>query len=179
MLDDPKYLLGHVVSATGVSASVLKAWLSREPRVIPLGPYDQQARGKGSARLFTLRRILAVGLTAELIHLGFTASRAGLLAFSFTDWSLRDSELLNQLEGPFLSVYPDNETPWLILNYNASLRAVLKTRRAHSEPPVASVVVVNCAVVAQRILARLDLKHDEAVGPELQEVHASSTAENT
>lgn len=84
-LDSPAWLLNSVAASTGVGLAVLKAWLSRDPVVVPLGPYDQEARGKGSARLFTLRRVLAVAITAELVRLGIAPSRAGELATTFMD----------------------------------------------------------------------------------------------
>jgi hypothetical protein len=64
---------------------VLKAWLSREPRVVALGPFDREAIGKGSSRVFTLRRVLATALTGELVRLGIAPSRAGASVFAATD----------------------------------------------------------------------------------------------
>src|SRR5262245_49809887 len=102
-LDTPRYLLSDAAAAAGVSPGTLKAWLSREPRVIALGPHDQRGRGKGTARLFTLRRVYAIAMTAELIALGFAASRAGILGFIFTESVLSNKKLTETL-GPFVEM---------------------------------------------------------------------------
>jgi hypothetical protein len=43
--DTPRYLLGDIAAAADVAPGTLKAWLSREPKVIPLGPHDPSSRG--------------------------------------------------------------------------------------------------------------------------------------
>ena len=59
-LDTPRYVLGDVAAAADVSPGTLKSWLTREPRVVRLGAYDQPGRGKGTPRLLTLRRLYAI-----------------------------------------------------------------------------------------------------------------------
>jgi hypothetical protein len=157
-LDTPKYLFGDVLRATNVTAPVLKAWLSRAPKVIALGAYDQDARGKGSARLFTLRRVLSIGITAELVRLGIKASHAGLLGYTYTDafaprekWDL----LVENETTPFLVAYPDSE----IISFAemGSLRNLLfLPPTPNREPQPASMAVVHCGRIAQRIVSSLE-----------------------
>jgi hypothetical protein len=84
-LDKPQFLLGTVAKVAGISPNLLKAWVSRDPNVIPLGDKDVGGKGKGSSRLFTLRRALNVALTAELTRIGIKASIAGKAARLVTD----------------------------------------------------------------------------------------------
>src|SRR5262245_54945197 len=99
-LDTPRYVLGDVAAAANVSPGTLKAWLSREPQVIHLGPYDQPGRGKGTPRLLTLRRLYAIAIASELVSLGFAPSRAGMLAFAFTDVNIEASRAFVESRRP-------------------------------------------------------------------------------
>src|SRR4051812_20870107 len=109
LLDDPQYLLSDVARAAEIKVSLVKSWVSREPRVILFGPFDRPSLGKGSARVFTLRRVICVALTAELVRLGLTASRAGTASFAFTDANLPfDAGSASPLKG---------EGDWLIVAY--------------------------------------------------------------
>lgn len=76
-------LLGDVAEAANIPPLVLKAWLDR--KVIPLSEYDQPAIGKGSARIFTFRRVLSIAIMAELTRLGITPSRAAAIGYFVTD----------------------------------------------------------------------------------------------
>jgi hypothetical protein len=84
-LDVPQFLLGDAAFTAGLSTTVLKAWLSRPPFVISLGEADTKPLGKGSARIFTLRRIVNIAVTAELVRLGITPKQAGAIGFHLTD----------------------------------------------------------------------------------------------
>jgi hypothetical protein len=161
-MDDPKYLLGDAAMAAGITTTLLKSWLSREPRVIHFGPYDHEGRGKGSTRLFTLRRILSVAIAAELVQLGVTASRAGHLAFIFTDTQFPElghgnaetSGTMN--EHALLVVYPDTE----IFNFvpagsDQSLRSMLARSGRPFTGPASSFVVVSYGAIADRVNAKL------------------------
>src|SRR3954453_14671269 len=111
-LDEPRYLFGDVAAAATMSHSVLKAWVSREPVVIRFGPYDRQPLGKGSARVFTLRRVFCVAITAELVRLGLKASSAGVVAYAYTD---SDGSRFNVADDALLVVFPGDNTD---LNFN-------------------------------------------------------------
>ncbi len=92
-LDVPQFLLGDAAFSADLSTSVLKAWLSREPLIIMLGETDMKPLGKGSARIFTLRRVVNIGVTAELVRMGITPKMAGLIGYHITDGMGRPSEL--------------------------------------------------------------------------------------
>jgi hypothetical protein len=74
-VDEPRYLLGQVAAAAGITADLLKTWIAR--KVIVLGEHDRDAHGKGSSRVFTLRRALIVAATAQFVHLGMSTTDAG------------------------------------------------------------------------------------------------------
>jgi hypothetical protein len=74
-IDEPRYLLGQVAYAAGISSGLLKAWITR--KVIFLTEYDREAHGKGSSRVFTLRTALVVALAAELVKMGISIKLAG------------------------------------------------------------------------------------------------------
>ena len=55
------------------------------------GGHDRQAHGKGSSRVFTLKRALAVGLAAELVKIGISIGLAGDLSGKVIDMTLQDA----------------------------------------------------------------------------------------
>jgi hypothetical protein len=163
-LDTPRYLLGDVAAAVGVSTGTLKAWLSREPHVVALGPHDQAGRGKGTPRLFTLRRIYAVAMTAELIALGFVASRAGVLGFLFTDVVMVATKKPKDTAGPFvetkgplfLAIDRENERSFSYFgNAKFEIADFMKNPGHAYETPLISVTVIDCAALIQRVQTRL------------------------
>lgn len=76
--DMPAFLLADAAEAACVKTNILKAWLDRQ--VIPLGPSDREALGRGSARVFTLRRVVCIAIMAELARLGMTPSSAAVIS---------------------------------------------------------------------------------------------------
>ena len=109
-LDDPRYLFGDAVAASGVSANTLKSWLSRKPEAVPLGVFDREALGKGSSRAFTLRRLISIAIAAELVRLGIQPSAAGAQAHTLTDTTIRRGKIGFLDDARFLAVYPDNRS---------------------------------------------------------------------
>ena len=108
-LDEPKYLLGQAARAAGISTNLLKAWITRSPPVVVLSQRDRTGQGKGSSRLFTLRRVLAVSLTAELTFLGVMASRAGKIAHIVMDTQLVQSNRREITKKPLPNVWLQND----------------------------------------------------------------------
>lgn len=80
-MDEPKYKIGAVARAAGISVSTLKNWERKERQLI--------RREEGA--LFTFRRALQVALTAALVHLRLSPDFAARTAFGFTD--IGDGEL--------------------------------------------------------------------------------------
>jgi len=97
-LDVPQFLLGDAAFTAELSTTVLKAWLSREPLIIALGDTDMKPMGKGSARIFTLRRVVNICVTAELVRMGVTPKMAGAIGFQMTDRMGRSSNLSPNLK---------------------------------------------------------------------------------
>ena len=92
-LDEPRYLLGTVATAAGITPNLLKSWVSRSPLVIPFNTNDIAGSGKGHARLFTLRRAINVAVTVELTKLGVKASVAGNVSRLITDTKISVEEV--------------------------------------------------------------------------------------
>jgi hypothetical protein len=162
-LDEPRYLLGDAAAASDLNPNLLKSWLSREPRVIHFGPYDRPAIGKGSARVFTLRRIISIAMAAELVRLGVTASKAGMLAFTMTDTHFPNGSSDPQqatfaaVTGDALQVaYPDDDG-WIFIpeGSNPSLREMLKRKGPPFSSAATSLVAVSYGAILQRVRAKL------------------------
>ena len=56
-------------------------------------PLRHGSKGQRERSSFTFRRVLSIAITVELVSLGFVPSRAGLLAFVFTDVELPGMDL--------------------------------------------------------------------------------------
>lgn len=110
-LDTPSFLLSDMAAAADVNTNILKAWLDR--KVAPLGSSDRQALGRGSGRVFTLRRVFSIAIMAELVRMGITPSRAAGLAFMVTDNTLSvpgvELSLRRASEGGYLIVSAGEE----------------------------------------------------------------------
>ena len=153
--DTPRYLLGDIAAAAEVAPGTLKAWLSREPKVIPLGPHDPASRGKGISRLFTLRRAFAIAMTSELVSLGLVASTAGDIAFRCTDFGSKDSDFLAAIEmtgSLFFSVSEDNLH--IFHSDRHRISEIMAPSEAGNERSV-SAAVIDCAGLMKRLKARL------------------------
>src|SRR5262249_33542406 len=111
-VDEPRYFLGQVAFAAGISSNLLKAWISR--RIVPKAHRDREEDGKGSSRIFTLRRALAIGFTAELVHFGLSASAAGFLSPSGTDPALEESAGDPLGINSLIAIYPRDGTAEII-----------------------------------------------------------------
>jgi hypothetical protein len=151
-LDTPRYLLGDVAAATGVAPGTLKAWLTREPHVVSLGPYDQKGRGKGVARLFTLRRVYAIAFTSELISLGFAASQAGQFGFIVATHLELMMETQKNL---FLTANSAAGHFSFFNNPKESVTELLHDYSRKSKQPLLSCAVVDCAALMERVRTRL------------------------
>jgi hypothetical protein len=169
-LDDPRYLLGDVAAAAGIDVNLTKSWVSREPNIIPLGEHDRQAFGKGSSRLFTLRRILSVAIAAELVRLGLSASHAGLLAHEFTDAKVpnfetgKDTREYQSLDpGTLLVVYPDQEGALYLIpgGEDPTVRKLLRRSRPPSSDPSGSCAVLNYDEILERVMSALAARGKE------------------
>jgi hypothetical protein len=174
-LDDPRYLLGDAAAVAEISTTLLKAWLTREPRVVRFGPYDHRAHGKGSARLFTLRRVLCVSLIAELTRLGLSASHAGRIAYMTTDAEFPSlgSTIPAHREDVILVLYPDHELS-LYTGSGDSLRAVLERKgRQPVSSPAVSFLAVSCKTLFERVRTRLAEREGKHAGQPISPLDAA------
>jgi hypothetical protein len=151
-VDEPRYLLGQVAFATGMSSTLLKAWIAR--KIIPMGEHDREAHGKGSARVFTFRRALAIGLAAELVKLGFSAAGAGRLGTIGVDVALFASES-TLLVVDLLAVYPTERGAGInVAAWNSTIKEMLGKRGPKGEEDT-SVILLSALAIAKSVLRRL------------------------
>ncbi len=86
MLDDPIFTVGKIAKAVGLPTATIKSWYQQGH--VALGLEDVEARDKGMARLFTLRTVHQLAITASLSRLGMKVSEANRLAMTATDMRL-------------------------------------------------------------------------------------------
>jgi hypothetical protein len=141
--DTPRFLLRDAATAAGISVGLLKAWVSREPKVIHFGSLDRSATGRGTPRLLTLRRVVCIALAAELVSLGFTASRAGSVASTFTD--SEDPPIEWPAPG-FLIVPPATDDIFLV-GEGLSIAQAFKVTAGDAT----SYAVISCAALLEKV----------------------------
>ena len=103
------YGTNNVARAAGVADGVVRSWLDRG--LITMAEGGRDAAGRAQSRLFPIETALQVAVAAELMRLGFTASRATRLALSFSDSGTTDrlpGELFDD-DKTILAVWPHLE----------------------------------------------------------------------
>ena len=175
--DQPMFFTGDVCRAVGIEQSTLKNWITRgailmsdddRKRFGVDGPsHERLASGSGRSHLFTLRRVVQIALTAELVALGLPPLRAAMLALGFTDvgdggggWVGEPIEL-GRLPGQLykdgltlLVAYPEEESSHVInVDPKTPLYEVLfRGARQHK-----ALLLVNVADVCSRVSTALDV----------------------
>ena len=164
-LDEPRYLLGTTAHAAGISSNLLKAWVSRTPPIIPLSDAETPIRGKGSSRLFTLRRVISVAIAFELTRLGVAASAAGKIAALVTHAVIVDATKANRptvdlfRTNNIIAVSPTHRpfglfwgTESSTIRYICDFGSTSGKRESRFD---ASLVIVRYGLIADRVLRRL------------------------
>jgi hypothetical protein len=153
-VDEPRYLLGQVAFAAGISSNLLKAWIER--KIVPLGEHDRAAHGKGSSRVFTLRRALVVAHTAELVRLGIPPSMAGSAGRALISLDSAGGDPLRV--DLLMALYPEDDAyAWHPLKPQDTVAKLLgkdAPRQTQAEPP-ASLIVISAKAITRRVLRRL------------------------
>jgi len=151
-LDTPRFLLGDAAAAADLTPGLIKVWVSRG--IIRLGFYDREGRGAGSRHQFTLRRVICIAMTAELVALGISPAKAGELALNYTDVE-HDEGRYVELAGPtYLIVEPHSEALILATTGKTTFDQVLNKRLPSGERP-ASFAVISGDTIKQRVTSRL------------------------
>jgi hypothetical protein len=153
-VDEPRYLLGQVAFAAGLSTTLLKAWIAR--KIIPMGEYDRDAHGKGSSRVFTLRRALSIGLAAQLTRMGHAASMAGIMATGAMDYALKNAGDDALKIDNLIALYPheDGSASYRVAKWNYTIKMMLRQNAPLDEIPT-GFVLVDLRGIAVRVLQRL------------------------
>lgn len=89
-LDAPQLFLGEAGEAADVKPASLKSWMHRG--VILMRENDRDDARGGTRRLFTIRRVYQIALTARFAELGLSLEDAGAAALRFTDISSEDRD---------------------------------------------------------------------------------------
>jgi hypothetical protein len=153
-VDEPRYLLGQVAFAAGISSTLLKAWIVR--KIIPMGEHDRDAHGKGSSRVFTLRRALSIGLAAQLTRMGHAASMAGTMATGAMNYALdkagNDALKIDDL----IALYPneDGSVSYHGAKWDYTIKTMLRRNSPLDEIPT-GFLLIDLRGVAVRVLQRL------------------------
>ena len=85
-LDAPQFLTSEVCSGTRTSPSTLKNWVSKKSPIIVMKNSDRRAHASGSTHRFSLRRVIQIGITSDLVKLGVNPRPAAKAAIKFTDF---------------------------------------------------------------------------------------------
>jgi hypothetical protein len=150
--DEPRYLLGQVAMAAGISTGLLKAWMAR--KVVLMGPHDREAHGKGSSRVFTLKRALAVALAAEMVKLGISISLAGDISANAIEMLLEDAGGDVGKIDHLMAIYPEGPdgVRYGRADWDSKVEELL--REDHLDD-VSSVVIVSIKLLVEKTLRRL------------------------
>jgi hypothetical protein len=151
-LDTPRFMLADVATAVNLVPGLVKTWISRG--VIRLGFYDREGRGAGSRHQFTLRRVICIATTAELVALGVSPAKAGDLALNFTDVEHPEGRFVELPGRTYLIVEPHSEALILATSGKTTFDQVL-SKRLPSGDKAASFAVVSGNAIKQRVASRL------------------------
>jgi hypothetical protein len=160
-IDRPRYLLGQVARAAGISAKTLKSWIERKNVV--LGEHDWDSHGKGSSRVFTPRRVLAVAVMAELIKLGVYPHMAGRMGSTFSDWALDKAKGDLRKVDVFVVLYPNEFHEDYVVADSYRTKTISKPTRTIAEvlseskldKAAASFILISIGALKDRVLERL------------------------
>jgi hypothetical protein len=83
--DLPQFPSAISCEAARLDADTLKNWASRKPPAVHIGEEERVQIGDKTEYRLTLRRVLQLAITVELVALGFSPREAALHAFNFTD----------------------------------------------------------------------------------------------
>lgn len=158
--DEPKFLLGDVAAAADLTLPVLRTWVSREPKIIKLGPADIAPQGKGSAIIFTLRRVLNAAIIAELVCLGLTPAKASGYAYELTDaiQPTANDERKGYLDTPgsIIKLFPRDQGLTVISERKLeeiSVRDILSGFERHQ--PASSAAILDYDVILSQVISKL------------------------
>lgn len=83
----PQFSSDLACEAAQIKSATLKNWISRTPSAVLVGDEERIPAGQQRASYrFTLRRVLQLAITAELVRLNIPPREASLFAAGFTDF---------------------------------------------------------------------------------------------
>ena len=162
-LDAPQFLASDVCAATGITPVTLKNWISRRPSIIVMPDSVRAAHETGRPHRYTLRRIIQIGITHELVGLGIDPRPAAMAASRFTDTYDEDRFAGYHFANgdTFLVYHPRLPAP-AIINVNKRTLHLDELRRINprGEEIVVGGVFLDIGEVELLIRARLKMERE-------------------
>lgn len=113
-LDEPRFSLGQVAKALGISASTLRSWLRL--KYFGLGQGDSERQAEGHAHAISLRTALWAGAVVEVTKHGVPAGRAAKIAAAFALHADVDQKTEQTVRGAG-ELYPGHGVYTLLVAY--------------------------------------------------------------
>lgn len=163
-LGTPRWLPADVRRAVGVSTDTLRNWMNRKPRIIVMSDNDgdRAAAAAGQPALFSLRRVVQVGIIHALVNDHRIEPRVAA-----------DAALLFTHAGMACHHFPEGDTFLAINGRGDGTPVHTAVVNSLAELPVAmlgtveTAVVVNVTRLEERIRITLGLDYEvNRIGPE-------------
>lgn len=150
IVDDPnlpQFASDLACEAASIDLTTLKNWISRKPAIVHLEECERvQAGTKGTSFRFTLRRLLQLAITADLVRMHLPPREASLYAAQFTDVEDDPSRRMGELfrkHYTFMLIYTGSPHA-SIVNVKADEMWRLMVRKGAGAPHrFTSAVIVN------------------------------------
>ena len=149
--DLPQFPSEAACEAAGIDSATLKNWISRKPSAVMIGENERVKAGNKTTYRFSLRRVLQLTITAELVRLGYGPGDASLHAARFTDpepGSLpgRTAHQIGELyrkNFTLLLIYPGGHSDVVNVKADDAWRIVMRAGLAAGRQPAATIVNLN------------------------------------
>jgi hypothetical protein len=154
--DVPRWTTGRAADAAGIPVSTASNWISpsrlkegRRP-VIEFGDHDAAPGEAGGMRLWSLRRVLQLAITAALVQQNIPPATAARLAFAFTDSGSAYSGPRKRLPG---TLFPTSEGLTLLVVDGDDARVVA----AQPEAPLTEAFGRRFNIMSRPVLTVVNL----------------------
>jgi hypothetical protein len=161
-VNQPQFASDLACEAARIDLATLKNWASRKPSAVFIADNERVSVGERTSFLFTLRRVLQLAITAELVGLGISPRNGALLAGFFTDIEEPEIKPFRQVGELFPKHYTllvvHSSTHADVVNAKADemWRVVLKLGRGSPMRPTAA-AIVNLNDIDRRVRSTLGL----------------------
>ena len=149
--DLPQFSSEAACEAAGIDSATLKNWISRKPSAVTIGEDERVTAGKKTTYRFSLRRVLQIAITAELVRLGYGPRDASLHAAGFTGPEPeplpgRTAHPMGELfrkNFTLLLIYPGGHSEVVNVKADDAWRIVMRAGLGVGRQPAATIVNLN------------------------------------